>query len=108
MDAARGSLNRGALPKALKGRHERGPVLEGLWHSNPPSGIETDSDRMRRFSRSEERKINAVDVARKCILNVHLQTAIYVYMKIRNEGINFIQEGRYAYSSSLAIDSPFI
>lgn len=30
-----------------------------------------------------ERTINAVDVARKGILNVYLQTAIYVYMKIR-------------------------
>lgn len=34
--------------------------------------------------------MNAVDVARKCILNVYLQTAPYVYMKIRNEGLNFI------------------
>lgn len=32
---------------------------------------------------SEEPTINAVDVARKGILNVYLQTAIYVYMKIR-------------------------
>ncbi|KLF55087.1 hypothetical protein YA35_13680 [Klebsiella aerogenes] len=38
------------------------------------------------------RTMNIVDVARKCLLNLHLQTAIYVYMKIRNAGLNFIQE----------------
>lgn len=34
--------------------------------------------------------MNAVDVARKYILYARLQTAIYVYMNIRNEGLNFI------------------
>lgn len=49
---------------------------------------------------SEKEMISAVDVV-KGILNVHLQTAVYVYMKIRNEGLNCIKEGIYAYSSSL-------
>jgi len=41
---------------------------------------------------SEKEMISAVDVV-KGILNVHLQTAVYVYMKIRNEDINCIKEG---------------
>ena len=34
--------------------------------------------------------MNAVDVARKYILNVRSRLQFYVYMKIRNEGLNFI------------------